>query len=226
MCWDTQPNKRPTFALVQRELRELLYESIIRDRVGRQFWTKAGLGERAHWKQFVSMFVSYFKLDEPDLQNDPVWTAAHYVLCDQDDTVHLDVYARVCALFGPMSERGMPLINNIADVVLKGYFWTELSAFQAETFLRKACERKPNSYLVRYSMEKEAFVLSCHVQGVTRHYTMSRADSGPGYQLSRQSPVAPTLPHLVERLVGELSLGSPQPIKGHRLERVLRSLPR
>eukprot|EP00007_Cunea_sp_BSH-02190019_P005479 CAMPEP_0174229626 /NCGR_PEP_ID=MMETSP0417-20130205/530_1 /TAXON_ID=242541 /ORGANISM="Mayorella sp, Strain BSH-02190019" /LENGTH=538 /DNA_ID=CAMNT_0015307187 /DNA_START=310 /DNA_END=1923 /DNA_ORIENTATION=+ len=151
-CWDADPKRRPAFEKILPLFDEIIVDSIIKDKHGRQMWKKAfltkdELKEQVSWKQFVIALTSYWKEKIPRDPDDLRFKCLKALLADNTkEMVTMEAFGRMLEWFGPMT--GMDLLDRVMDLLKKSWFHGEISAEEAEKALEN---QKKGAFLVRFS---------------------------------------------------------------------------
>jgi len=197
--------------LGSRIFEEIIMETAVGDRLGRDMWkksfsTKDGLRESVQWREFLIALSDYFKKALPKDAEDLRYKCLHILLVKNNEVVTIEDWSRLLDWFGPMENLDQ-LFERILALLRQPWFHGDMSSDLAEKSLRK---QKKGFFLVRFSSTDAGCyaITSLAKDGKLKHYKIVHKPGQP-YMIGKIE--ASTLDEIVTKYRKDLYLKHPCP---------------
>jgi len=171
LCWDQDPNKRPTFQQILPLLDSVIVDCLIADPEGNRFWKSWYLGkEHVNWGEFTRKFANLLGISEPN-PKDINFMCLKKILASPNmegvqtdpDVVKIEKFGQLLDWFGPIipdsgkskgiiasafSPAKFTILDKIRSCMQKEWFHGDITREAAEDFL---AGQPKGTFLVRTS---------------------------------------------------------------------------
>jgi serine/threonine protein kinase len=198
-CWAAEPNDRPSFSDILKELDIILINVAIQDTYGRLFWTQKFLNSdrlaEAPWNKFAIELLQFLGIPIPDPLDHKNQTVVNLKclrallvrkhktseLVKPPETVNIHDFGRLLNWFGPIAspdQYGHTFLDKISDTLRQHWFHGDVDKEQAESLL----SGKPaGQFLIRFSSIDGYFTLGQATPERTIRHQRIEHRPGAGY---------------------------------------------
>ncbi|EGC28777.1 hypothetical protein DICPUDRAFT_159737 [Dictyostelium purpureum] len=206
ICWDHNPQNRPSFSEILFRLNEILIDCAIDLDDGRKFWKdyflvpKQELQEEVEWADFEKTLKQIHK--QPNFDYSPLKELlvqqSHQTVQKTKQVVTMDRFDKVAKWFGPFYDPNTEIIENINKLSAKVWFHGDIGREQATSRLSKSPE---GSFLIRLSSTEPKtcpFTLSMK-NNQHRRIQLIDENNFTGFKIQGKTAVYNSLIELVEK---------------------------
>jgi len=156
-CWDPDPNRRPPFSQIIKELDYIIIDCAVSDEIGRQFWKEEFLKkEEVLWNEFIDRFEEFVGLPNDEFKelNKKCLQA---ILAESKkegiQIVNIEQFGKILDWLGPLEiieqcQTGNTIWDRIRQLLMKSWFHGDTSTSEAQVRLSGL---PGGTFLVRFS---------------------------------------------------------------------------
>jgi len=186
-CWDTKPENRPDFEVIQDRLSKIMtnYEDLKKSTPPSpviqqplptapfaveawQFWSnKVGQEQMSTITDLVNNLAQYFNKNDKKWENELHEALSIFVNNDNNtmrpDFINYMAFQSLIQYFGPLKEsKGLSFVDRMFDIFSKPWFFGYMEISEAENRLANS---KPGTFLVRFSRTAGNFSITKMTNG-------------------------------------------------------------